>query len=131
MSKYRMSISLNILHHLGINLYSNSVAVVTETVANAWDADASLVTIDIDSANKTITIEDDGTGMSIEEINDRFLHIGYNRRKSSDTVTTPKGRSVMGRKGLGKLSLFSIAQNIKIYTKKIDGNVNAFFIDVK
>ena len=126
-----MSISLNILHHLGINLYSNSVAVITETVANAWDADASLVTIDIDSANKTITIEDDGTGMSIEEINDRFLHIGYNRRKSSDTVITPKGRNVMGRKGLGKLSLFSIAQSIKIYTKKIDGNINAFFIDVK
>lgn len=131
MSKYRMSISLNVLNHLGINLYSNSVAVITETVANGWDADASLVTIDIDSEHNTITIEDDGIGMAVEEINDRFLHIGYNRRKSSDTVTTPKGRNVMGRKGLGKLSLFSIAQSIKIYTKKIDGNVNAFFIDVK
>lgn len=126
-----MSISLNVLHHLGINLYSNSVAVITESVANGWDADASLVIIDIDSEHNAITIEDDGIGMTVEEINDRFLHIGYNRRKSLDTVTTPKGRNVMGRKGLGKLSLFSIAQSIKIYTKKIDGNVNAFFIDVK
>ena len=114
MSKYKMSISLNVLNHLGINLYSNSVAVITETVANGWDADASVVTIDIDASSNTITIEDDGIGMSTDEINAHFLHIGYNRRKSNDTVTTPSGRNVMGRKGLGKLSLFSIAQGIRI-----------------
>ena len=131
MSKYKMSKSLNVLNHLGINLYSNSVAVITETVANGWDADASVVTIDIDASSNTITIEDDGIGMSTDEINAHFLHIGYNRRKSNDTVTTPSGRNVMGRKGLGKLSLFSIAQGIRIYTKKAGGDVNAFFIDVK
>lgn len=126
--KYAMSISLNVLHHLGINLYSNSVAVITEAVANSYDADADIVNIDIDTAAKTITISDDGIGMSVEEINQRFLYIGYDRRKQ-DSATTPKGRQVMGRKGLGKLSLFSIARKIEIYTKK-DGITNAFLIDV-
>ena len=40
-SKYKMSISLNVLNHLGLNLYSNTPAVIAEVIANAWDADAT------------------------------------------------------------------------------------------
>ena len=36
--KYRMTVSLNVLNHLGIGLYSNIPAVLSELVANAWDA---------------------------------------------------------------------------------------------
>ena len=36
---YEMTVDLNVLKHLGINLYSNIAAVLTEVVANAWDAD--------------------------------------------------------------------------------------------
>lgn len=35
-----MRISISALEHLGMNLYSNTPAVVSEVVANAWDADA-------------------------------------------------------------------------------------------
>jgi hypothetical protein len=38
---FEMTVDLNVLDHLGINLYSNIAAVLTEAVANAWDADAS------------------------------------------------------------------------------------------
>ena len=41
--KYKMSLSLNVLNHLGINLYSNIPAVLSEIVANSWDADAQRV----------------------------------------------------------------------------------------
>lgn len=41
--KYKMKISLNIIEHLGINLYSNLPAVLSEIVANSWDADATEV----------------------------------------------------------------------------------------
>lgn len=37
---YRMTVYLSVLDHLGIDLYSNNTAVLTEAVANAWDADA-------------------------------------------------------------------------------------------
>ena len=40
-SPYRMTISRNILNHLGLSLYSNTPAVLTEVIANAWDADAT------------------------------------------------------------------------------------------
>ena len=53
-----MSISLNALEHLGINLYSNVPAVLSEIVANAWDADAKKVSIVLDKKLNSITIED-------------------------------------------------------------------------
>jgi len=41
--EYELSIDLNALNHLGINLYSNVPAVISEVVANSWDADAENV----------------------------------------------------------------------------------------
>jgi hypothetical protein len=40
-----MRLSLNVLNHLGLNLYSNVPAVLSEAVANAWDAEAHDVEI--------------------------------------------------------------------------------------
>jgi len=110
-----MSISLNALEHLGINLYSNIPAVLSEIVANAWDADAKKVKITIDKAAEVITIEDDGTGMDRDGVIDRFLTVGFKRRELDDK--TPDGRKPMGRKGIGKLSIFSIARTATVYTR--------------
>ena len=114
---YSMTVDLNVLDHLGINLYSNIAAVLTEAVANAWDADAHNVTISLDKRGGVITIEDDGHGMSIDDVNNKYLHIGY-RRRIGESDTTPEGRPVMGRKGLGKLSLFSIANIVEVRSFK-------------
>lgn len=38
---YEMTVDLNIIEHLGINLHSNIAAVLTEVMANAWDVNAS------------------------------------------------------------------------------------------
>ena len=60
-----------------------------------------------------------GCGMSAEDLNTKFLNVGYQRRKKSNDDLTPElERKVMGRKGIGKLSVFSIAEHIEIYTKK-------------
>lgn len=122
-----MTISLNALEHLGINLYSNIPAVLSEIVANAWDADAENVTVTIDKAAETITIEDDGTGMDRDGVIDRFLTVGFRRRVVLGGKTA-KGRSPMGRKGIGKLSIFSIAQIAKVYTI-VNGQKTAFKMD--
>src|SRR5882672_9754417 len=107
MPKYHLTIDLNALNHLGINLYSNIPAVVSEVVANSWDADAERVDINIDSAAGVVTILDDGNGMSEAEINERYLKVGYRKRDKEGTTTARHHRHVMGRKGIGKLSLFS------------------------
>ncbi len=110
-----MTISLNALEHLGINLYSNVPAVLSEIVANAWDADAKTVKITIDKVTETITLEDDGVGMDRDGVIDRFLTVGFKRRDERGDKTLD-GRRPMGRKGIGKLSIFSIAQSAAVYT---------------
>ena len=115
-SKYQMTINFNILNHLGINLYSNVPAVLSEVVANSWDADATVVDIQIEKGK--ITITDNGDGMNLEDINDKYLRVGYERRKGQKNKKTARGRDVMGRKGIGKLSLLSIANIIRVETIK-------------
>ncbi len=128
-SPYLMTVDLNVLDHLGINLYSNVAAVLTEAVANAWDADASTVKIRVDLDSLWIEIEDDGIGMTVADINERYLRVGYKRRDHGGEhgKVTAKGRLVMGRKGLGKLSLFSIADSIEVVSTK-DGEKHGFLM---
>lgn len=113
--KYTMSLSLNVLNHLGINLYSNIPAVLSEIVANSWDADAENVIISI--SNNEIVIEDDGCGMTTSDINEHFLKVGYQKRESQQK-STKHDRPFMGRKGIGKLSMFSIAKEIDVISAK-------------
>jgi len=124
-----MSLSLNVLNHLGINLYSNVPAVLAEAVANCWDADAEHVEITIDVDGGEITISDDGHGMTADDINARYLHVGYQRREAGEAKTPRWARPVMGRKGIGKLSLFSIAEEIEVQSAK-DDQKNGFVMRV-
>lgn len=74
--QYRMKVSLNIIEHLGVNLYSNLPAVLSEIVANSWDADATEVKMNIHDTDK-IEIIDNGFGMNEDDINEKFLNVGY------------------------------------------------------
>lgn len=127
--------SLEVLKHLGFNLYSNIPAVISEVVANSYDADATKVTITIEEDK--ITIKDDGHGMTLTDINNKFLLVGYQKRKDAENSKTDDkgnkisqkfGRYVMGRKGIGKLSLFSIANNIEVHSTK-NGEKNGFILN--
>ena len=111
-----MTISLNVLRHLGINLYSNAPAVLTEVVANAWDADASEVRIEL--SKERIVIQDNGSGMNSEDFNARYLKVGYAKRDAEPELTPKYLRLPMGRKGIGKLSLFSIADTVEVQSAK-------------
>src|SRR5262249_35178507 len=115
--KYEMSVDLAVLDSLGINLYSNAAAVLSELVANAYDADATLVEVDWKkSEGGKVVVSDDGAGMTVEELNDRFLKVGYKKRKEEGSASTKFTRLFMGRKGIGKLSVFSIARTVTVYS---------------
>lgn len=134
--KYTLKLTLNVLKHLGFNLYSNVPAVLSEVVANAYDADALRVNIKLDKDNEQIIIEDNGHGMTLKDINEKFLLVGYDKRRNGEGYSKKFNRPVMGRKGIGKLSLFSIANNIKIYTTRRNEDlgrdeINGFELDRK
>jgi hypothetical protein len=128
--QYELAIDLAVLDHLGLKLYSNVPAVLTEIVANAWDADAHRVDITIDIDRKVIRVQDDGHGMNRSQLQDRFLTVGYRRRDEEETKTSPDGRPVMGRKGLGKLAPFSLAGKVDVLSSR-DGERCGVSMDSK
>ena len=67
-----------------------------------------------------IVIEDRGHGMSRDDLNKKFLFAGRRRRREEPEANgrSPKGRPIMGRKGLGKLAGFGVAKIIEVISRK-------------
>lgn len=129
--KLEMTFTPNTIEHLGVRMYSTLPPVLAELVANAYDADATEVHIHLkDSGQKEIIVEDDGHGMSFDDINEKFLRIGRDRREEESSQKSPGGRKVIGKKGLGKLSFFGIAHRVEVSTQKA-GKRNVFVLDWK
>ncbi|PPG61078.1 ATP-binding protein [Rathayibacter sp. AY1C5] len=135
---YKMSVELSVLESLGINLYSNAAAVLSELVANAYDADAGNVSItwkprsvgDGEEKLMEVVVTDDGSGMDVAELNARFLKAGYKKRGNEGLASPKWSRPFMGRKGIGKLAVFSLARVVEVYSKTSDGDAHGFRIDV-
>ncbi|PDP74217.1 DNA mismatch repair protein, partial [Porphyromonas gingivalis] len=92
------------------------MTVLGEAISNAWDADAHNVYITVDREKNTLIIKDDGKGMTDKDFQNKFLKIGYSKRKDNVTKTL-SGRPFIGRKGIGKLALLSCAKRITVLTK--------------
>ena len=118
-NRFTFEISLSVLDHLGRNLYRSFATVLGEAISNAWDADAENVHIYIDRERGSFLIKDDGTGMTAEDFQAKFLKIGYSKRKEGGKKSRT-GRPYIGRKGIGKLALLSCADKITVISK-IDG----------
>ena len=111
---WEMTVDLSVIENLGLKMYVTIPPVISELIANAWDADAPLVNIKLPIGNidhnSEIIIEDSGRGMAYDDIGPKFLRIGRKRREEEARDTTPAGRKVMGRKGIGKLAPFGVAK---------------------
>jgi hypothetical protein len=130
--KYVMTISRLTIDKLGVKLYDKVSAVLAELVANSYDADATLVTVRApmgeflaSKAGKVtndkgyvIEVEDDGIGMTPDQVNEFYLRVGAERRidPKRGGVSRIYKRKVMGRKGVGKLAPFGICQKIEVIT---------------
>ena len=128
--EYSMRISRLIVDKLGVKLYDKVSAVIAELIANAYDADATHVTVRAPMgqflatraggtvADKGFNIEvvDDGIGMTPQQVQDFFLVVGSERRNdTSRGDRSPRfRRKVMGRKGVGKLAPFGICKTIEV-----------------
>ncbi|MGB3342260.1 MAG: ATP-binding protein [bacterium] len=126
--KFSFKISLSVLNHLGRNLYRSFVTVLGEAISNSWDADAENVYIYIDKERNGFYIKDDGIGMTGNDFQNKFLKIGYSKRKERK-ISLGKKRPYIGRKGIGKLALLSCAEKITVISKKYGKNYVGGVID--
>jgi hypothetical protein len=126
--KFTFQISLSVLDHLGRHLYRSFATVLGEAISNAWDADARNVWIYLDKNKKGFWIKDDGIGMTADDFQNKFLKIGYSKRKGGRS-RSKKGRPFIGRKGIGKLALLSCAKRISVTSKTMGGEYVGGVID--
>lgn len=112
---------------------------LTELVANAWDAGALNVdiTLPVDEDQKTISISDDGCGMSKDEFFDRWMTLNYNREKHQgkyvlfpeDVKLENSKRVAYGRNGVGRHGMLCFADKYTVETWK-DGLGYKYVISV-
>src|SRR3984893_5089811 len=113
---FTFNISLSVLNHLGRSLYRSFATVLGEAISNSWDADAKNVQIYVNRNQNSFFIKDDGVGMTADDFQNKFLKIGYSKRKGG-ADSSKAGRPFIGRKGIGKLALLSCADKITVISK--------------
>lgn len=120
---YKINIDRQVIKLLGEHLYGDTPSVINELIANAYDARAKRVWITLKTTTPYgIIVEDDGIGMTIDEINKYYLNIGYNRRQQPDLQATLGStgdvRADMGQKGIGKLAVFALSKVVNLISFK-------------
>lgn len=132
----RFDINPHVIRQLGAELVTDQVTALMELIKNSYDADANYVKVTIDTQgmlnsnevfNKKhkgyIIVEDDGFGMDRDTILQSWLVISYSQKRPVGGIKpkTPKGRTPLGDKGLGRLSTQRLADICEIFTKKDNG----------
>ena len=131
---FQIDFDIATIKHLGLQMYATLPPVIGELVANAWDANATEVDISIPETQlddtSQIVIRDNGIGMSDQDIRQKYLIVGRDRRdiEGTDKTPLPLERPIMGRKGIGKFSAFGIARNLEIESAS-NGAVSRFAMD--
>jgi signal transduction histidine kinase len=131
------SIHASVVFQLGENLVTDATQALLELVKNSYDADATYCKVSIDTSSVTpggvglITIEDDGSGMSKEAIKRGWLTISDSPKKEfkRKRLTTEKGRTPLGDKGLGRLGTQRLGEQVEIVTTTGDGTERKVLID--
>lgn len=110
-------------------IYRQPGSAIRELISNAYDADATRVVIKTDAPRfDTISIEDNGVGMSPEVISHMLLHIGGSAKRQNigkklgvtnteDQSISPSGRKLIGKIGIGLFSVAQLTHNFQIVTK--------------
>lgn len=142
---YELKISRLTIDKLGVKLYDRVSAVVAELVANSYDADATEVSVELPLATLlsvqdpalpewTVTVTDNGHGLTPDEARAYYLRVGADRRKSGGAGARSRrlNRPVMGRKGIGKLAPFGICKRIEVISsggdKTASGHLTSHFL---
>jgi signal transduction histidine kinase len=108
-----------LLRELGERLVGRADIAVAELVKNAYDADASLVRIQIDK--NRIVVEDNGHGMTDSEFRNYWMRIG-SPHKATQRYSKGLKRSFTGSKGVGRLAVRFLGSKVQVATTSSERN---------
>ncbi|MCL4517887.1 MAG: ATP-binding protein [Thaumarchaeota archaeon] len=111
--RVRVRLSSGIMDELMDKAYVSVYDPFRELIANAYDANAYKVRIEVEDEHSCY-IDDDGYGIS--DFN-TFLTKGMTEKREQKKGTSESGRQMIGEKGLGFLSVFKIAREVDVYSR--------------
>ena len=106
--KWRFDVSTFRL--IGRDLITDRITALFELVKNCYDANAQNVIVSFENvaageSGAIITIEDDGFGMSFEDIRDKWMVIGTSSKRKEPFSPEPFNRKCVGEKGIGRFAV--------------------------
>lgn len=110
-------VAFGAVKHFGRNLYTSNPPAIAELIANSWDAYATKCQVSYDSEAHSMILCDDGIGMTDAEFENRYAISGMAKNTDIRVPENMVSRPYMGRKGIGKFSVFSLGEKYQIYTK--------------
>lgn len=115
----RFSVDAAHIQRLGEELVAKQETALSELIKNAFDADASVVTLTFEKQAKlggSLTIEDDGSGMTEDVIRDAWMRISTAAKV--EEPTSPRfGRVRAGRKGIGRFAVQRLGRQLMLVSK--------------
>ena len=121
--RLHFDVSTGLKSVLGSELITDDEVAVFELVKNSFDADATLV--ELFFGDSTITIADNGVGMSYEDIKSKWLFVAYSakrelNRQSDFRDDIAERRQFAGSKGIGRFSSDKLGSHIRLQTRPTD-----------
>lgn len=110
-------VASRIVDYLSSGLYRTPAACLKELVNNAYDANATKVSVFIKPDADRIVIEDDGEGMTREEFQKHFSHVSESHKRD-ESETTASGRPKIGLIGIGFIAANEICDQIEVVSTK-------------
>ncbi len=108
---------------IGRELITDRVTALFELVKNCYDANATDVTISFDNVgnindNSSISIKDNGIGMSFVDVRDKWMVIGTSNKRTNQYSPMPFNRKCVGEKGIGRFAVDKLGDKVNIITKQ-------------
>lgn len=121
---FTFSVDSALLRELGEKLVSTVHVALAELVKNAYDADATAVRITIapsPAGGPTIVIEDNGSGMTPDEVANFWMRIGTTNKEDQPS-SRRFGRPRTGRKGVGRFACRRLGSQLELETIALTTN---------
>ncbi len=119
--KWRFDVSTFRL--IGRELITDRITALFELVKNCYDANAQNVHVEFHNVgtknpNSKIIIRDDGLGMTLSDIKDKWMVVGTASKRKEKISPAPYNRRYVGEKGIGRFAVDKLGAKILIKTKK-------------
>lgn len=130
--KFRVSSHLKDI--IGRDLVTNEFVAIFELVKNSFDAGATRVDIEFNPDDSSFTIVDDGQGMTLADIRDKWLFVAYsekaivNAENYRDKIK-PAGQFA-GSKGIGRFACDTLGEQLELYSTTANSSeISKLYID--